>query len=73
MERQYEVEDFLEYVKGWLGAESVRINRITIDEMNAALLNSTAMLEDTQDGIQHYVERVSPHYNFGYNEDWSME
>jgi hypothetical protein len=73
MEKQYEVEDFLEYVKGWLGAESVRNNRITIDEMNAALLNATAMLKDSTDGIEHYVIRVSPDYDFGYPEDWSME
>jgi hypothetical protein len=73
MEKQYYVEDFLEYVQGWLGADSVRNNRITIEEMNAALLNATVMLKDSQDGIAHYVERVSPNYNFGSPEDWSMD
>jgi hypothetical protein len=64
MEKQ-SVEDFLEYVKGWLWAESVRNNEVDLYEMKAALLNATAMLEDSQDGIKFFVMRKSKDYNHG--------
>lgn len=73
MEKHYEVEDFLEYVKGWLGVNSVRNNEIAIIEMKAALQNSLAMLEDTQDGIEFFVKRRAHDYDYGNPEDWSME
>jgi len=62
MPKQYEVEDFLEYVKGWLGANSVRSNEVTTEEMKAAMLNSLAMLEDSQDGIEFFVMRRDKNY-----------
>lgn len=68
MEAKYDITDFLEYIKGWLGADSVRSNDVTIDEMKAAMLNATSMLEDSQDGIEHFVERK-------YDEwiDWTLD
>ena len=68
MNKEYEVEDFLNYVKGWLSSKSVRINRIDIEEMQAALHNSIRMLKDHQDGIDSFVER-----QVEFLEDWSME
>ena len=80
MPKQYKVEDFLEYVKGWLGANSVRSNEVTIEEMKAAMLNSLSMLEDHQDGIDSYVERKNymeevpmDWYKDMNPEDFSME
>ncbi len=54
---EHTVEDFLEYVKGWLGADSVKTNSLDMNAMKAALKNSLNMLEDYQDGIDSYVER----------------
>jgi hypothetical protein len=69
MEDHYTVEDFMKYVTGWLGADSVNTN-LSISEMKAALLNATSMLEDSQDGIESFVE----HRDYIDTEiDWSME
>jgi hypothetical protein len=71
MTKQYEVSDFLNYVQGWLGANSVRSGEVTIEEMKAAMLNSLSMLEDSQDGIEFFLMRRADDY--GNPEDWSME
>jgi len=54
---EHTVGDFLEYIKGWLGADSVDKNQLDMNAMKAALKNSLNMLEDDQDGIDSYVER----------------
>jgi hypothetical protein len=71
MDEQYTVEDFLNYITGWLGADSVNTNRLSISEMRAALLNANSMLEDSQDGIESFVERMT--YDELNPEDWSMD
>lgn len=64
MEERYTVEDFMEYITGWLGADSVNNNSLSLNEMRAALFNANSMLEDSQDGIKAYVEREI---------DWSLD
>jgi len=70
MKDYYTVKDFMEYITGWLGADSVNNNSLTLNEMMPALLNATSMLEDSQDGIESFVERR----DYDVTEiDWSME
>lgn len=70
MEERYTVEDFMKYVTGWLGADSVNNNSISISEMKAALLNANSMLEDSEDGIKAYVERKD---YIVTDIDWSLD
>ena len=48
-----EIRDFEQYVSGWLIAS----HELSYNNMKGALLNALSMLEDSQDGIDHEVER----------------
>jgi len=50
------IEDFGDYISGWLGADYSN-NGLSYDNMKCALRNALRMLEDYQDGIDHFVER----------------
>lgn len=48
---------FISYICGFLGAEEVEIDQLTLNSMNASLLNASTMLKDYQDGIDAVIER----------------
>lgn len=66
--KTYTKDQFISYVCGWLEAEGVKNNQLTLNNMNAALLNASTMLKDSQDGISEYVARKEqsgwPFYRF---------
>ena len=50
-------EQFAKYVLGWLESYEYHLNELTMGNMKSALANSLAMIDDSQDGIEFYVER----------------
>ena len=53
----YTIEDFLNYVKCFLGRENIINNSVTMDEMQAALKNAQTCIDDYNEGIDYFVER----------------
>ena len=56
--KTYKSTDIGEYITGWLSAKQHSSSpSYTILEIKAMLHNATAMLEDSQDGIEAHFER----------------
>ncbi len=60
--KTYTKAQFISYVCGWLGAEETKIDQLTLNSMNASLLNASTMLKDNQDGIDAVIERNKLQY-----------
>lgn len=51
------VNQFLDYIHGWLSSDAVERDELTMENMSACLKNALNMLEDDQDGIVAEIER----------------
>lgn len=60
----YTIKQVRSYVEGWLCSTS-DMESLDIEEIKCMLHNSLFMLEDYQDGIDHYVERFKENESKG--------
>lgn len=62
---KYTVDQFLDYVKGWLSTDAVDGNLLDMNAMNACLRNAASCIADPSDGIAAQIEREKlRHYRF---------
>lgn len=57
METRFNITQVRDYVEGWLSSSTDTTN-LTINEIKAMLNNALVCLEDHNDGIESYIERM---------------
>jgi hypothetical protein len=57
MNSKFTIDQVRDYVEGWLSS-STDTTKLTINEIKAMLNNALVCLEDHNDGIESYVERM---------------
>jgi hypothetical protein len=54
MNPKYQIEDFKNYVCGWLEAEEAKSGELSLNNMKAALNNALITIDDPNDGIDWF-------------------
>jgi hypothetical protein len=54
--KTFTIEQVLEYVEGWLGADDDK-QTLNMNQIKAMLNNALVCVDDPSDGIEEYVER----------------